>query len=160
MTTGRNNEAPAAFAMTSTTRRILDRLMEVRGMCSMTDLKCIAEILSRLDDIVQDTEGCNEEGAACQKSPYVVALLQDRLEQQWEDVQKLHEILSTYQGDLAEVHERLIAVLRKLASENTRSKVRFSVSVWRCMFDDGRLTDRWRCMSVFGQACCEAYGRN
>ena len=51
MTIGRNNEAPAAYALTSTIKRLLDHLTEV-GLYSAKDLDHISATLQNLRQIV------------------------------------------------------------------------------------------------------------
>ena len=151
MTTGRNDEAPAAFALTSTIRRLLDHLMTRKSMCSLTDLDRLAEALDRLSQIVHQQTKRTDEGEACQRSSYVTALLRSRIEKQQDDLEVLRKGLERYQGDLAGVHEQLISILRGLVSENTRSRVGLLCGE-RERLGEGIIADE---CAVLRKACCE-----
>ncbi len=71
MTIGRNSEAPAAYALTSTIKRLLDHLSEA-NLYSAKDLDSMSKTLERLEGMVSKS-GHNS-------SPYLTELLGKRVE--------------------------------------------------------------------------------
>src|SRR5438034_2805162 len=71
MTIGRTNEAPAAYALTSTIKRLLDHLTE-SGLFSAKDLDSMSTTLATLEGVLKN--------ANAQHSPYLVELLAKREE--------------------------------------------------------------------------------
>jgi len=114
MTIGRTTEAPAAYALTSTIKRLLDHLTESR-LFSGKDLDSMAHTLSTLDDVLSNT---NEK-----HSPYMVELLGNREKLCKESLENLRAELATLARPLQEVHEKLISILRSMSSANTKAKV-------------------------------------
>jgi hypothetical protein len=115
MTIGRNNEAPAAYALTSTIKRLLDHLIESQ-LYSEKDLSHIQQTLGNLTGIISNGEGAH--------SPRLITLLANRLtvcEKACEDLQLQ---LQRLDPGLADVHEKLISILRNISLVNTKSKVR------------------------------------
>jgi hypothetical protein len=53
MTIGKNNEAPAAYALTSTIKRLLDHLTESK-LYSAKDLDHVSQTLESLENIIQN----------------------------------------------------------------------------------------------------------
>lgn len=125
MTIGRTTEAPAAYALTSTIKRLLDHLTESR-LFSGKDLDSMAHTLSTLEDILRNT---NEK-----HSPYMVELLGNREKLCKQSLDNLRTELATLDGPLREVHEKLISILRSMSSANTKAKVRVSVVIPRAGF--------------------------
>lgn len=113
MTIGRNNEAPAAYALSSTIKRLLDHLAEA-NLYSAKDLEHIFHTLENLGEIV---------GSAHSYSPMLVTLLSNRLKVCAEQCESLLHQLHRLDPQLADVHEKLISVLRSISLANTRSKV-------------------------------------
>ncbi|KAK1836022.1 hypothetical protein QBC39DRAFT_340239 [Podospora conica] len=113
MTIGRTTEAPAAYALTSTIKRLLDHLTESR-LFSGKDLDSMAHTLSTLEDILSNT---NEK-----HSPYMVELLGNRERLCKESLDSLRTQLAELDGPLREVHEKLISILRSMSSANTKPK--------------------------------------
>ncbi|KAK0755013.1 hypothetical protein B0T18DRAFT_315459 [Schizothecium vesticola] len=113
MTIGRTTEAPAAYALTSTIKRLLDHLTESR-LFSGKDLDSMAHTLSTLDGVLSNT---NEK-----HSPYMVELLGNREKLCKESLENLRTELATLAGPLREVHEKLISILRSMSSANTKAK--------------------------------------
>jgi hypothetical protein len=128
MTIGRTTEAPAAYALTSTIKRLLDHLTESR-LFSGKDLDSMAHTLSTLDGILSNT---NEK-----HSPYMVELLGNREKLCKESLENLRTELATLAAPLREVHEKLISILRSMSSANTKAKVGVLVTVLRVGFDTG-----------------------
>ena len=114
MTIGRTTEAPAAYALTSTIKRLLDHLTESR-LFSGKDLDSMAHTLSTLDDVLSNT---NEK-----HSPYMVELLGNREKLCKESLENLRTELATLDRPLQEIHEKLISILRSMSSANTKAKV-------------------------------------
>lgn len=117
MTIGRNNEAPAAYALTSTIKRLLDHLMEV-GLYSEKDLTHISHTLEKLRHIVKSADDTY--------SAKLVTLLSNRIELCQISLSNLQSRLNRLGGDLPATHEKLISILRSISLANTRTK--FSTS--------------------------------
>lgn len=115
MTIGRNNEAPAAYALTSTIKRLLDHLAEA-DLYSAKDIDHITHTLGKIRGIVTKAEG--------NYAPKMVTLLANRLSVCQELCDDLYKKLDHYDPALAEIHEKLISILRCISLANTRSKVR------------------------------------
>lgn len=115
MTIGKTNEAPAAYALTSTIKRLLDHLTEV-DIYSAKDLGHIAHTLQRLRAVVDNsTEDHSEK---------LVALVSNRLEVCHASLKNLETRLDNLHGKLSDIYEKIISILRTMALANTRSKVR------------------------------------
>jgi len=115
MTIGRTSEAPAAFALTSTIKRLLDHLTEA-GLFSAKDLDSMSHTLENLSGIVQNASG--------QHSPYIVELLSRRIDLCKASLKELQGKLARLGEPLLAIHETLISILRTMSLENTRSQVR------------------------------------
>ncbi|EKD13808.1 hypothetical protein MBM_08009 [Drepanopeziza brunnea f. sp. 'multigermtubi' MB_m1] len=113
MTIGRNSEAPAAYALTSTIQRLCTHLREVE-LYSEKDLIHLSHTLARLRTIVQEAEGAY--------SPYFVTLLSNRVELCQATLTFLQRRLDRLGGDLLSIQERLISILRSISLANTRTK--------------------------------------
>jgi len=113
MTIGRNNEAPAAYALTSTIKRVLDHLTESK-LYSAKDLSHISHTLESLQMIVHNAEG--------NYSDRLVTLLANRISMCRSSCLALQANLNRLDPGLAEVHERLISILRCISLANTKSK--------------------------------------
>ena len=124
MTIGRNNEAPAAYALTSTIKRLLDHLTEV-DLYSAKDLVHISHTIDSLREIVKN--------AKTQYSPMLITLLSHRLDNCQTSISNLQKKLGRLDQGLQEVHEKLISILRSISLANTKSKVTLSASIiaWR-----------------------------
>lgn len=114
MTIGKTNEAPAAYSLTSTIKRLLDHLTEV-GLYSANDLAHLAHTLENLRGIVKKSNGTY--------SPKLITLLTNRVEVCQTSLSNLQGQLGRLEGDLPKIHEKLISILRTLSLANTRSKV-------------------------------------
>jgi hypothetical protein len=114
MTIGRNNEAPAAYALTSTIKRLLDHLTEA-GLYSAKDLAHCAHTLERLSAIVKNAEETD--------SPKLVTLLSNRLDVCREACTNLQKRLERLDTGLADIHEKIISILRSISLANTKVKV-------------------------------------
>jgi ABC-type transporter Mla subunit MlaD len=117
MTIGRTTEAPAAYALTSTIKRLLDHLTESR-LFSAKDLNSIADTLGKLDGILKNTNS--------EHSPYLVELLANREELCKKMLVDLRKQLDELEEPLQAVYERLISILRSMSLANTKAKVTHS----------------------------------
>lgn len=114
MTIGRNNEAPAAYALTSTIKRLLDHLTE-SSLYSAKDLEHIAQTLDNLRTIVKN--------ASNSYSPKLITLLTNRLDVCQKSCSTLLQQLERLGPGLASTHEKLICILRQISLANTKAKV-------------------------------------
>ena len=117
MTIGRNNEAPAAYSLTSTIKRALDHLIEA-DLYSAKDLTHVEHTLGNLREIVKK--------AGASYSPKLLSLLSKRIEVCQTALDTLQSRLTRLGGELPALHEKIISILRNLAQANTRSKVSFT----------------------------------
>ena len=114
MTIGRTSEAPAAYALTSTIKRLLDHLTEA-NLFSGKDLESMSQTLDTLSDTVKKSEP--------KHSPYLVELLSHRLDLCKTSLANLQKKLDRLGGPLPATHEKLISILRSMSLANTRSRV-------------------------------------
>lgn len=119
MTIGRNNEAPAAYSLTSTIKRALDHLIEV-DLYSAKDLTHVEHTLGNLREIVKKADASY--------SPKLLTLLSNRIEVCQSALNTLQSRLARLGGELPTIQEKLISILRSISSANTRSKV--NISPW------------------------------
>lgn len=116
MTIGRNNEAPAAYALTSTIKRLLDHLTE-SALYSAKDLDHISQTLDNLRKIVKN--------ASANYSPKLITLLTNRLDVCQKSCSNLLQQLERLGPGLPGTHEKLISILRCISLANTKAKVSF-----------------------------------
>lgn len=114
MTIGRNNEAPAVYALSSTIKRLLDHLAEA-VLYSAKDLEHISHTIENLRDIVK-----NAEGSYASK---LLTLLSGRLELCHTLCINLQQSLHRLDPCLQLLHEKLISILRCISLANTKAKV-------------------------------------
>ncbi|TVY45010.1 UPF0662 protein [Lachnellula occidentalis] len=114
MTIGRNNEAPAAYALTSTIKRLLDHLTEV-DLYSEKDLLHVSHTLNRLREIVKQANG--------DYSPKMITLLSNRIDACQGLLTNLQARLARLGGELPTIYEKLITILRSISLANTKAKV-------------------------------------
>jgi hypothetical protein len=115
MTIGRNNEAPAAYALTSTIKRLLDHLTEA-NLFSAKDLDSMSQTLERVADIVHTN-------STRTSAPFLNSLLSSRIERCHETLNNLRNRLDDFAEPILATHERLISILRQLAVINTKANV-------------------------------------
>ena len=123
MTIGRTNEAPAAYSLTSTIKRLLDHLTE-SNLFSAKDLDSMAKTLDQLSRTVNETDN--------RHSPYLVRLLSKRVSLCQTALRNLQKQLEHLDNALLHVHEKLISILRSTALANTKAKVRGAVCIGTC----------------------------
>ena len=114
MTIGRTSEAPAAYALTSTIKRLLDHLTEA-NLFSAKDLESMSQTLDKLFETVKTAESHH--------SPYLVELLEHRLDLCKTSLANLQTKLDRLGDPLPAIHEKLISILRSMSLANTRSRV-------------------------------------
>jgi len=117
LTIGRTSEAPAAYALASTIKRLLDHLTEA-NLFSAKDMDSMFHTLEKLSDTMRNADA--------KHSPYLVELLSHRVELCLASLRELQKRLGRLGDPLPAVHEKLISILRSMSLANTRS--RFSVS--------------------------------
>jgi hypothetical protein len=115
MTIGRTSEAPAAYALTSTIKRLLDHLTEA-GLYSAKDLESMSTTLDRLTYTVKNDSS--------KHSPYLVELLEHRVQLCKASLANLQKKLDSLEDLLRSIHGKLISILRSTALANTRTRVR------------------------------------
>lgn len=115
MTIGRTNEAPAAYSLTSTIKRLLDHLTESH-LFSAKDLDSMAKTLDQLATTVNESDS--------RHSPYLLKLLAKRVGLCQSSLRNLQKQLEALDDSLLPVHEKLISILRSMALANTKAKVR------------------------------------
>ncbi len=115
MTIGRTTDAPAAYALTSTIKRLLDHLTEA-GLFSAKDLESMSHTLDILSGIVGSSGSLH--------SPYLVQLLSLRVSLCKASLQSLQKRLDVLGDPLSDTYEKLISILRSMSLVNTRSRVR------------------------------------
>ncbi|KAL2013969.1 hypothetical protein VTN00DRAFT_1494 [Thermoascus crustaceus] len=113
LTVGRNNEAPAVYSLATTVQRLLDHLEEA-GFYSAKDLDSITKTLAGMR---QTLDRCREA-----YSPALITLLESRIEQCQNLLDRLQNGLELLDPLLAPTHETLVSILRSLSAANTRSK--------------------------------------
>lgn len=114
MTIGRTNEAPAAYSLTSTIRRLLDHLTE-SNLFSAKDLDSMAKTLDQLSKTVNEPDS--------RHSPYLVQLISKRVALCQTSLRNLQKQLEALDESLLSVHEKLISIFRSLSLANTKAKV-------------------------------------
>jgi len=113
MTIGRNNEAPAAYALTSTIKRLLEHLIEVE-LYSAKDLEHVTHTLENLRHVVETADRTYP--------ATMITLLSNRLDVCQALSDNLVARLGRLKGDMPKIHEKLISILRSISLANTRSK--------------------------------------
>ncbi|CAM1500552.1 Fc.00g097140.m01.CDS01 [Cosmosporella sp. VM-42] len=119
LTIGRNNEAPATYALTSTIKRLLDHLVEV-DLYSGKDLGSLRSSLSGLCNSIQ--QASNNQATDNQHSPYMLTLLSNRLKLCNATLEKLEKRLERIPEPLLATHEKIISLLRCISHANTKAK--------------------------------------
>lgn len=120
LTIGRNNEAPATYALTSTIKRLLDHLVE-SDVYSAKDLGSIKSTLEDLCNSIRDA--ANDESPDKRHPPYMLTLLSNRIKLCNSTLEKLQKRLERVPQSLLETHEKLVSILRSISLANTKSKV-------------------------------------
>lgn len=125
MTIGRTSEVPAAYALTSTIKRLLDHLTEAR-LFSSKDLTSISNTLGRIESILEKRDSTH--------SPYLIELLGHRKALCKSMLANLQMQLDQLGEPLQAIYEQLISVMRSMSLANTKSKVRAKATLrgnWR-----------------------------
>ena len=114
MAVGRNNEAPALYAVTGNIMRLCHHVKEA-AFYSKKDLTSLEHTLSKM-------EGTLESGKD-KYSPALIKRVHYRLEICQAMLKELRAFLSTLSPEMVPVWEKLVSILRAIAALNTRSKV-------------------------------------
>jgi hypothetical protein len=122
MTIGRTNEVPAAYALTSTIKRLLDHLTEA-NLFSPKDLDSIATTLGKLDSILSQDENNGPH------DPYLVELLAKREALCKSMLNRLRAKLEELDDTLQATYEKLISIMRSMSLAATKTKVGFCEEV-------------------------------
>ena len=115
MTIGRNNEAPAAYALTSTIKRLLDHLTEA-NLFSAQDLESMSQTLEHLTEIVHNS-------ASNKPAPFLETLIAQRIDRCRASLSTLQKRIEDIAEPLRPTADKLVSILRQMAVINTRSKV-------------------------------------
>ncbi|KAK3680619.1 hypothetical protein B0T22DRAFT_485522 [Podospora appendiculata] len=113
MTIGRTTETPAAYALTSTIKRLLDHLGEA-SLFSAKDLDSMASTINDLDRIIKNQQS---------HSPYLLELLANRQELCKASLAQLRKRLEDLDEPILDIYERLISILRSMSRANTKATV-------------------------------------
>ncbi|OTB09099.1 hypothetical protein M426DRAFT_132354 [Hypoxylon sp. CI-4A] len=114
MTIGRNNEAPAAYALTSTIKRLLDHLGE-SNLFSAQDLESMSHTLEHLSGIVHNS-------VATTPAPFLETLIAQRIERCRVSLSALQKKINDIAEPLRPIADKLVSILRQMAVINTKSK--------------------------------------
>ncbi|KAI0838606.1 hypothetical protein F5Y06DRAFT_267334 [Hypoxylon sp. FL0890] len=114
MTIGRNNEAPAAYALTSTIKRLLDHLTEA-NLFSAQDLESMSHTLEHLSEIVHNS-------ASTEPAQFLEDLIAQRIERCRASLLALQKKIEDIAEPLRPTADRLVSILRQMAVINTKSK--------------------------------------
>ncbi|KAI1475299.1 hypothetical protein F4774DRAFT_300611 [Daldinia eschscholtzii] len=114
MTIGRNNEAPAAYALTSTIKRLLDHLDEA-NLYSARDLESMSQTLEHLSVIVHNS-------ASSKPAPFLETLIVHRIERCRASLANLQKRIEDIAEPLRPTADRLVSIMRQMAIINTKSK--------------------------------------
>ena len=115
LTIGRNHEAPAIYAATSTVKRLLEHLQEAK-FYSAKDLESISENIEKWEKEI--------ERAKDEHSEHLLTLLRARIDVCKHELKNLQGYLSRLDPEMMATFEKLVSILRSLSACNARSKVR------------------------------------
>ena len=127
LTIGRNNEAPATYALTSTIKRLLDHLTEV-DLYSAKDLESIKSTLDKLSGSISQASDGN--GPDSKHSPILLTLLSNRIGLCQASLYNLQVRLERIGEPLLPLHEKIISILRSISAANTKAKVGWDCQVF------------------------------
>lgn len=141
MAVGRNNEAPALYAMTGNIMRLCHHLKEA-AFYSKKDL-------TSLENTLQKMQATLEHGKDVY-SDHLLRRIQYRLEICKAMLKELSDFLSTLSPEMVPLWEKLVSILRAIAALNTRSKyvqkdlddLRNELRAVTATMTDGKLPDK------------------
>ncbi|KIW31809.1 uncharacterized protein PV07_03401 [Cladophialophora immunda] len=113
MAVGRNNEAPALYAMTGNITRLCQHLKEA-AFYSKRDLTSLEHTLEKMQTTLDHGKD--------KYSHHLLTRIQYRLEVCREMLHELRNFLSTLSPEMTPIWEKLVSILRAIAALNTRSK--------------------------------------
>lgn len=144
LTIGRNNEAPAAYSLTSTIKRLLDHLKEV----DLYSAKDLASLKSTLEELATSiANAIKEPSPEKQHSPYLLELLQKRVERCQGTLAILQHRLHRIADPLLPTYEKIISILRQTSLANTKSKVCDIIMCFKYF-----ATNRYVCLVFFNRS--------
>lgn len=114
MAIGRNNEAPALYAMTGTIMRLCHHLKEA-AFYSKKDLISLENSLGKMEATLERGKDVY--------SHHLLTRIQYRMEICQHLLQELRSFLSVLSVEMTPTWEKLVSILRAIAALNTRSKV-------------------------------------
>jgi hypothetical protein len=114
MAVGRNNEAPALYAMTGTITRLCRHLLEA-AFYSKRDLTSLEHTLNKMQATLESSKD--------KYSEHLLTRIHYRLRVCQGMLQELHKFLATLSPEMTPIWEKLVSILRAIAALNTRSKV-------------------------------------
>lgn len=135
MTIGRTGEAPAAYALTSTIKRLLDHLTEAK-LFSAKDLESMSKTLDMLSSSISEADEAH--------SPYLIKLLARRTELCQTSLENLQVMLDRLDDALLPVQEKLISIIRSMALANTKAKVSTTYMIEDANCADSRIVQHNR----------------
>ncbi|KAI0024186.1 hypothetical protein F4780DRAFT_649350 [Xylariomycetidae sp. FL0641] len=115
MTIGRNNEVPAAYALTSTIKRLLDHLTEA-NLFSAKDLASMSHTLEHLSKILE------KNSTKTKSAPFLETLIAKRIERCRASLANLQQKIEDIAEPLRPTADKLVSILRQMAVINTKSK--------------------------------------
>ncbi len=114
MAVGRNNEAPALYAMTGNITRLCHHLKEA-AFYSKKDLISLENSLAKMEATMENGKEVY--------SQQLLTRIHYRLKVCQEMLKELRDFLSTLSPGMVPVWEKLVSILRAIAALNTRTKV-------------------------------------
>jgi hypothetical protein len=123
MAIGRNNEAPALYAMTGNIARLCHHLKEA-AFYSKKDLASLENSIAKMQATLDNGKD--------KYSHHLLKRIQYRLEVCQGMLKELYDFLSTLSPEMVPTWEKLVSLLRAIAALNTRSKVYISPSMRKC----------------------------
>jgi hypothetical protein len=115
MAVGRNNEAPALYAMTGTLMRLCHHLKEA-AFYSTKDLNGLDSTLNKMQSTLEHGKEVY--------SHHLLTRIQYRLEICRHLLKDLRDFLSALSPEMIPTWEKLVSLIRAIAALNTRSQVR------------------------------------
>ncbi|KAB8542124.1 hypothetical protein FH972_025587 [Carpinus fangiana] len=113
MTIGRNAEAPAAYSLVSTIKRLLDHLREA-GFFAAQDLTGLNARLGKIEESVRRGQANHSQA--------LLTLLDARIETCRITLKDCQGLLSHLTPELNTTHTKLVSILRSLSGLNAKSK--------------------------------------
>lgn len=113
MAIGKNNDAPAIYSTVSAIKRLTDHLKEA-AFFSAKDLESMWNELQKHREMLKKCQA--------EYDPELLELIERRMSVCEDSIKEMHAILSHLDAEHAEYWEKLVSILRRLSSLNTRSR--------------------------------------